>query len=706
MLLAGSTATDYAAHLLAIARDLKRDSLTSLAAVAMARPGALEDRLRAILDSQRCRNGMSHRSATMLTAALLGSLLPLAPMRLGAHAKTAIQTPARQVAGERQGDGAPNSRMNVTGLVIDQRGVPVANAAVMVYTQPKVFKRPMGVFMFENPLVIGEARSDGSGRFRIDALRTSSSTHDLLGITALAPGHGLGWVEVDPDALEPSARIALPQEFVIEGRLFDVKGEPRGVKVVIQSIRSSRHGQLEGPLFVDGPPEHLAAWPAPATTDAEGRFTLRGAGRALMVGLAVDDLRFASLRTSVMTGGAADLGPPLNPPFNLRPTVKLDTTAGVNKLTMALEPAQTITGRVTYADSGKPVPHAPLSVSSRSDTRRGGGLSRFKADSEGRFRINAPTGDHFGVTTQSPDGQPYLALMKTIDWPKGAVEHTVELALPRGAVISGKVTEQDSGKPVGGAIVRFTPYTIQRTSSRSEGVPSVTSSDGSFQIAGVPDRGYVVVQGPSDDYVLKEFGAAGGAFTAQPGNRRFYAHAYTFVDLKSGSAAQRVDLTIQRGLSVKGRVVGPDDRPVQDALMLCRVIMRSMPTGGWKIWALNSQGHVRDGRFEIHGGGPCIGAVPVHFLDSEHELGATIQLSEQVSRGGADDGPTRALRHGQSEARGFGWEAGQRTECQHQPARDSRAELRRSRSESGPPGSQRDRSVPIRSQALQELSGV
>ena len=85
---------------------------------------------------------------------------------------------------------------------------------------------------------------------------------------------------------------------------------------------------------------------------------------------------------------------------------------------MALQPAQTITGRVTYADTGKPVPHALIAVFAMTRPRRHR-PSDFQADAEGRFRINPMAGDRFNVATQSPDGQPYLGVTKWLDWPKG-----------------------------------------------------------------------------------------------------------------------------------------------------------------------------------------------------------------------------------------------------------------------------------------------
>ena len=94
---------------------------------------------------------------------------------------------------------------------------------------------------------------------------------------------------------------------------------------------------IEGPHFWGGTDaKDLPAWPRPAITDAEGRFTIRGVGRDLRVLLMAEDPRFARQRIVVDTDG----------------------TAGPKPVTAAMEPAKVITGRVTYADTGKPVPHA------------------------------------------------------------------------------------------------------------------------------------------------------------------------------------------------------------------------------------------------------------------------------------------------------------------------------------------------------------
>ena len=82
--------------------------------------------------------------------------------------------------------------------------------------------------------MIGHADADGSGRFRLDAPRTSSSRNDEFMAVALAPGYGVGWAELDPDANQPDAEIRLQPEQVIQGRLFDLQGRPaQGVTVSV-----------------------------------------------------------------------------------------------------------------------------------------------------------------------------------------------------------------------------------------------------------------------------------------------------------------------------------------------------------------------------------------------------------------------------------------------------------------------------------------
>jgi hypothetical protein len=125
--------------------------------------------------------------------------------------------------------------MFVVGRVLDPNGKPVPNATTLVYARSKALGHTPSASRME-PVPIADARADGSGRFRIDAPRTSSSRYDTFGAVAIAPGYGAGWIALDPDADEPTADITLRPEQVIQGRLFDLQGRPaRGVTVTARA---------------------------------------------------------------------------------------------------------------------------------------------------------------------------------------------------------------------------------------------------------------------------------------------------------------------------------------------------------------------------------------------------------------------------------------------------------------------------------------
>jgi len=68
----GSSAPEYAAHLLEVLRELKRAGRSDQAALAMARPGKLDGRVQAILEEKRCRRPMRGTAALAWIVAVSG----------------------------------------------------------------------------------------------------------------------------------------------------------------------------------------------------------------------------------------------------------------------------------------------------------------------------------------------------------------------------------------------------------------------------------------------------------------------------------------------------------------------------------------------------------------------------------------------------------------------------------------------------------
>jgi hypothetical protein len=135
-------------------------------------------------------------------------------------------------------------RMFVVGRVVDANGKLLPGAAVAVYARIRLPGRlPYAASLGQSPL--GDDRTDAAGHFRIDSPRTSSTTHEVFGAIALAPGYGAGWVALDVDIDRPTADITLRPEKVVHGRLFDLHGKP--VPSVILTVASIRRVLAQEP---------------------------------------------------------------------------------------------------------------------------------------------------------------------------------------------------------------------------------------------------------------------------------------------------------------------------------------------------------------------------------------------------------------------------------------------------------------------------
>ena len=107
-------------------------------------------------------------------------------------------------------------------------------------------------------------------------------------------------------------------------------------------------------------------------------------------------------------------------------------------------------------------------------------------------------------------------------------------------------------------------------------------------------------------------------------------------------------------MALRGRAVGPDGQPVRDAWVCSRLMLRTQPDGGWKLWIVpqdHSRSQLRDGRFVLHGLDPNTAVeVPAFFLDPERKLGAVARFSGRSAAEWPGHRPPRALRHGAGPA--------------------------------------------------------
>jgi hypothetical protein len=253
----------------------------------------------------------------------------------------------------------------------------------------------------------------------------------------------------------------------------------------------------------------------------------------------------------------------------------------------------------------------------------------FETDAEGRFRANPLSANRYTVAAYAPQGEPYLiATTGFFAWNKGAVEHRVDLSLQRGMVLHGKVTEEGSGRPVGGAVLGYVVSSRTPAQSASLTGRPLTRPDGSYTLTVLPKPGTLIVLGPSEDYAL-ESRSERMVREGRPGGRRWYSHAFIHCDFKPGDTSHEVNVVLRRGTTARAQVTGPDDKPVEEARVFSRLLLIPQPVP-WRLFLGTHYGTVRDGRFDLHGLAPDV-EVPAFFLDSKHKLGASVRFSAKAA---------------------------------------------------------------------------
>jgi hypothetical protein len=510
--------------------------------------------------------------------------------------------------------------MTVTGRVLDPDGKPVAGAQVAILAVVQKARRNIGVS--SERVVLGRGKAGDDGRFSLAVPRTSSTRNRGADVLAGRAGYGLAWESFDPDAERPEVSVRLAREQVVRGQLLDLQGQPAAkVSLRVTQVRGSQAGLSFKELMdlrqdtaraalrmhkdvslhndhidLSDPPDNLSMWPPAVTTDDQGRFAVRGLGPGMSVELHVADDRFALQTVAVPDTGKAEEGQ------NVRRTL--------------LEPARVLEGRVTYADSGRPAAGVEVQAWGRE--------SHGRTDRDGRFRINSGKEETGLLIAYSPPGEPYCNVQQQFRWPRGVVRHTLDLALPRGVLVRGTVTDEATGRPVAGALVSYLaqhnnpnlkPEDLSGNNFVNGRDMVPTAADGTFRIAGRPGPGYLLVEGPDADYVLRENGGQDRLWRGQRGSSPWYSHGFSALDLKANSEPVDVKVTLRKGVTIRGEVAGPEGRAVEDLQVFCR--LEGLATHPVKV---------RGDRFELHGCDPAE-TLTVMFFDAANDWGATAKLS-------------------------------------------------------------------------------
>jgi RNA polymerase sigma factor (sigma-70 family) len=527
--------------------------------------------------------------------------------------KSAAEPAERPAAGQPEkrnvAEAAPKMEGAVTGRVLGADGKPVVGGqlAAIIRLEERHTADEIADLRRLTPVV----EADRDGRFRLPLTHAASGAPNSVQVVATAPGYGIAWQSYNPNDRKEDLVFRLSPEQVVRGRVVDLQGAPAaGVRLRVREVRQrGRREPRNWPLWAI--PKEFPLVPAPLTTDAQGRFELHGIGPDRTVAMEVRSDRFAPQQ------------------------LEWDTVPGARQAeeTRSLAPPRTLYGRVTCEDTGKPLAGARLSAHAGPS----GGVhtgAYGRTDSEGKYQIDLFPGEEVSLAVFAPDGTPYLSLSQGVDYPKGVVRHERNVALPRGVLVRGKVTEAPSGKPVAGASVDFLPREVNNPHFRGDvpnawtGEPNakLTGPDGTFALAVLPGPGHLLVRAPTPDYVLVE--TSGRRLTHdKPGGQSWYFDGLESYDLSPQARPVERNVVLRRGVTVRGRLVGPEGQPVGAAQMLFRPhfdLSGAMPS--------HLPVPLRDGRFELRGCDPEK-TYTVYFLDVKNQWGAKVEVAGKQADG-------------------------------------------------------------------------
>jgi RNA polymerase sigma factor (sigma-70 family) len=494
-------------------------------------------------------------------------------------------------------------RLTYAGQVLDPNGRPLSGATVYLeLPDANVVLHKLGT-------------SGADGRFRTTVSRrelTKPGTEPrwrLAKVVATAPGYGPVWewtpvpVRLDTRPTDDLMLRLTRDDVPIDGRILTVEGRPVvGARIVASTLTYGRNTAGE-PIPWDSP-ANVAGWSdlrlgslaAEATTDATGRFRIKGIGSDRLVTLGVTGPHVAQQEIQVQTrtiatrrvevpGELVNGRPPTRPIY------------GASFIHIA-EPGRLLEGIVREQGTGQPIAGAQVNA--------------IATDGEGRFRIDGLDREfEYALQVHGPPGRPYFNRRLTIaSQGHGLDPVTAEVELSRGVLIRGRLTDRMTGKPIRGGVfyapLKGNPHAPE-VLGRVEN-DDVSDEAGQFAVIGLPGRGVLRVTAGTADVPV--YPTLHGVW---PEDRRrglallddefvldalprpvslVGSHAYQVIDIPEGRRdfEQDFDLAVHPGRTVTVRVVDPSGTSLQ-----------GVDAFGLKDPSLTSRASMHgDGSFAVH----------------------------------------------------------------------------------------------------------
>jgi uncharacterized GH25 family protein len=534
-------------------------------------------------------NALVNRSLLAIVAVAATALLGIgvAAMRLPAASQPAAK--ATTVRAAQPAAAAKDS--TVSGRVLGPAGKPVAGAELLLVGDGKKPPKRLGA-------------TDAGGRFTVNAPRGKR----WVMLLARAPGVGADFIDLGkapPGGIE----LRLVKDHPIRGRIIDTEGKPvSGVTVTATHVGGYRDNSLDSFLTAwrkRSPHEGLPSgvkhvWDErvfpPTKTDRDGKFTLTGMGAERLVTLRLRGPGIAESELWVVNRAGFDPSP-----YN---QATADTLARMRfgpetnwllsgpQLAVVAEAEKPIHGVVKDRDTGKPRAGVKVTLS-----RNGNELAPIvvsaTTDAQGRYQIHgARKASAYMVEVASDPASGHMACQAHAADTPGYGALTIDLAVKKGVVITGRVIDGGTGKAIPG----FVMASVLAGNASAKDYPEFKSSawfgslytdpDGSFRVVTTP--GPVILMGGPDTSKMPEGELARFLFKPSVSDPKYPKYFATKIGregfflglggstshlqgnfckvlvIEPGTDVVKQDIVLQRASALPVKVVGPRGQPVAD----------------------------------------------------------------------------------------------------------------------------------------------
>ncbi len=455
-------------------------------------------------------------------------------------------------------DATREQTISAHGRVVDLTGKPIGGASVVLREWSNL-RYGEDVYAEKVNDVLATVETDSTGTFQFNEIKTRTlprygTARKPWDIIATAAGYALAWEHITNLRGSEPTTLTLVPEAIIDVDLVTLKGEPIvGARVNIVGIGppgGRPFGPLNDPDYIIL--EHSQLGPT-AVTDAKGHFQLRGLPPEQLVTLFIRHDEYVHRWVWAATTSIPQ--PPLKMPRRNQGRIQIATeTVYPDRFALALDSGRHLTGRVLDDRMQKPVAGArvELSVGQRANYAL--------CDSEGRYAFHGLPVGVYVLSAESPIGGNSVGRRVPVRITREQQSVNVDLSLPAGQSITGKVVDDQSGEGVAGVLVHYDAAATVANQAQPMVPPALTDAQGRFRLLLPPGKGQLKLSGPVATHYVPDTRTADG-----PANEA-YRRA---VDLQPGSDdVGEIVFRIGRGLVIEGVVVDPQDMVLADARIL------------------------------------------------------------------------------------------------------------------------------------------